>query len=161
MKMAEKPKEILVIPILKNFTGQFVLIAVVLGIVSFLFLGIARHIGFLLPGGVVLASLMTIIILLIVILSVLFPITENLFTQQLLVSEEEIIFKKGFITKKQVMMPRHFIFSVEITQTPYQSFVKTADISILSGGYASIEFKGALLEDAEKIKREIHCVSGK
>ena len=142
----------------KNFTGQLIATALILGIVSFLFLGIARHIGFMFPGGPALASLGTISVLIIVTLSVLFPMAEDLFTQALYIDRNEISYTRGMLTKKQVTMPRHFIFSVEVSQTPYQSLVGTADISILSGGYSSIQFKGALLEDAEKIKQEIRCV---
>jgi len=143
----------------KNFAVQLVTTALILGVVSFLFLGIARHIGFMFPGGTVIASAGTIVVLIIFTLSVLFPITEDLFTQTLCIDKNEISYTRGMLTTKEVTMPRHFVFSVEVTQTPYQSLVGTADISILSGGYSSIQFRGALLEDAAKIKHEIHCIS--
>jgi len=111
------------------------------------------------PGGTVIASAGTIVVLIIFTLSVLFPITEDLFTQTLCIDKNEISYTRGMLTTKEVTMPRHFVFSVEVTQTLYQSLVCTADISILSGGYSSIQFRGALLEDAAKIKHEIHCIS--
>lgn len=137
-------KSIIIKPAARNFIGTFILSAIVLGIVTFLMLGLSKQMGFFFKGSNInILSILILVSMVISIVGTILPLVENIFTQEFEITESEVIYRKGFLTCKSTAINKSYIFSVEVTQSLYQKLVNTGDISVISGGYAVIQMKGA------------------
>lgn len=127
-----------------NFLGTFVVSATALGIVTFLLLGLSHYTGYFFKGSSVnLFSLFIVASVILTLAGIVVPIVENIFTQELEINDHEVIYRKGFLTKRTTSIGRNYIFSVEVTQNCYQRLVGTGNILVISGGYAVIQMYGA------------------
>ena len=139
-----KEESVVIKPAAINFIGTFAVSAIVLGVVTFLLLGLSKYIGFFLKGSSInIISLLVVAAVGLTLAGIVVPIVENIFTQELEINGREVVYSKGFLTKRTTSIGRNYIFSVEVTQNFYQRLVGTGDILVISGGYAVIHMYGA------------------
>lgn len=141
--MAEKcGKPVVIKPAPKNFIFMSAASAAVFGAVSFLLFGISESLGAYFCGGAHVLSFAVLTAVIIAAAGTALPIAEMVFTQELEITEKEVIYRKGLITKKTMTVSRNFMLSVEVSQTPCQLLAGTGDITVISGGYAVIRMRG-------------------